>query len=63
MKNKPPRYIVFPARSDEDGRNWVVRDTKDANKPEEGRLVMPFRSLDCALNFARLKNRGLTKRA
>jgi hypothetical protein len=57
VSRKVPRYMVFPAKSDEDGKNWVVRDTKNAEKPGDGRIVRPFRVLANALKFARQKNR------
>ena len=58
---KKPRYMVFPAKSEEDGKNWLVRDTKGAEKPEEGKIIKPFRVLANALQFAKDRNRGLTK--
>lgn len=56
-RSKQPRYMVFPAKSEEDGRNWVVRDTKNADKPEDGKIVRPFRVLANAVIFARGMNR------
>ena len=62
MKRKQSvRFMVFPAKSEEDGRNWIVRDTKGVEKPEDGRIVRPFRVLANAIEFARQKNKGLTK--
>lgn len=57
MKRKrQPRYLVFPAKSEEDGRNWLVRDTKNAEKPEDGRIVRPFRVLANAITEAKRLN-------
>lgn len=58
MKKRQPRYMVFPAKSEEDGKNWIVRDTKGAAKPEDGKIVKPFRVLANALAFARAKNKS-----
>lgn len=60
-KVKRPRYMVFPAKSEEDGKPWVVRDTRNADKPEDGRIIKPFRVLANALEFARQGNRKKTK--
>jgi|HubBroStandDraft_5_1064220.scaffolds.fasta_scaffold31999_4 hypothetical protein len=58
--NNRPRYMVFPANSEEDGRNWIVRDTKNAAKPEDGKVVQAFRVLNNAIKEAtRLNHRHL----
>jgi hypothetical protein len=54
---KKPRFMVFPAKSEEDGKNWLVRDTKTAEKPEDGKIIKPFRVLANAIEFARQKNK------
>lgn len=64
---KRTRYMVFPAKSEEDGKNWIVRDTKGVAKPEAGRIIKAFRVLANAINEARrlnqrhqkLRSRGL----